>query len=88
MERFHQAIEAGLQLPEDQWPKFTSKPRSRPTLEQQRLFAEYKARRDKAAESLNIDPTLIAPKAVLEALSEDPKGVIQSLLPWQRALLE
>lgn len=88
LERFQQAIEVGLNLPEDKWPKFTPKPRTRPSLEQQRLFAEFKACRDKAAEALEIDPTLIASKAVLEALAESPQVALESLLPWQRALLE
>ena len=88
LERFRNAIEVGLHLPEDQWPKFTSKPRVRPTLEQQRLFNEFKACRDKAAEALSIDPTLIASKAVIESLAEDPQVGLENLLPWQRALLE
>jgi len=88
LERFEKAIEVGLTLPEENWPKFTSKPRSRPSLEQQRLFNEFKVCRDKAAEALNIDPTLIASKAVLEVLAENPQTGMETLLPWQRALLE
>ncbi len=87
MERFEAAIETGLHLPEEKWPKFTSKPRVRPTADQLRIFSEFKARRDKAAEALNLDPTLIASKAVIEALSENPESTLESLLPWQRALL-
>jgi len=60
----------------------------RPTLEQQKLFNEFKACRDKAAEALNIDPTLIASKAVIESLAENPQVGLENLLPWQRALLE
>jgi ribonuclease D len=88
LENFEKAIETGLHLPEEKWPKFASKPRLRPTVEQQRLFSEFKVCRDKAAESLGIDPTLIASKAVIEALAEDPQTVLEALLPWQRALLE
>ena len=60
----------------------------RPSLEQQRLFAEFKARRDKVAEKLAIEPTLIASKAVMESLAENPEAGFDSLLPWQRNFLE
>ena len=88
LERFHAALEVGLTLPEENWPKFTSTPRVRPTLEHQRLFTEFKKCRDKAAEDLDIDPTLIASKAVIEGLAENPQAGLEALLPWQRALLE
>jgi ribonuclease D len=88
LERFQEAIEKALQLPEELWPKYVCKPRVRPSLEQQRLFAEFKARRDKAAEKLEIDPTLIASKAVMEALAENPEEGLSNLLPWQRGFLE
>lgn len=88
LERFHQAIEKALSLPEEGWPKYVCKPRLRPTLDQQRLFSEFKARRDKAAEKLEIDPTLIASKAVMEALAENPEEALNNLLPWQRGFLE
>jgi len=35
---------------------------------------------------VDLDPSIIAPKAALEAVAADPSAAI--LLPWQRALLK
>ena len=85
--RFYEAAEQGLALPESEWPKPIRVPRSRPTPDQERRFAEFKARRDKAAAEHNIEPSLIAPKSVLEALAGDEEGTLPKLLPWQCMLL-
>ncbi len=85
--RFFEAAEKALELPESEWPKFVRNPRPRPTPEQERLFAEFKARRDRSAADHQIECSLIAPKSVLEALAADVEGTLPSLLPWQRMLL-
>jgi len=87
LKRFFAAAEAALALPESEWPRFVRNPRSRPTPEQERRFAEFKTRRDRAAAEHRIDPSLIASKSVLEALAADVEGTLPSLLPWQRMLL-
>jgi len=45
------------------------------------------AKRDKVAEELNIDSSLIAPRAILEALAGKHEGAEGLLLNWQRNLL-
>ncbi|MEI6350859.1 MAG: HRDC domain-containing protein [Verrucomicrobiota bacterium] len=88
LRRFFEAAESALQLPESEWPKPIRTPRSRPTPEQERRFAEFKARRDRAAAQHNIEASLIAPKGLLEALAADVEATLPKLLPWQRMLLE
>ena len=85
--RFFDAAEHALQLPETDWPKPVRTPRSRPTVEEQRLFQEYKKKRDEAATRLGLDPSLIAPKAMIEALAGDFEQTRARLLPWQSELL-
>lgn len=86
--RFFQAAEAALRSPEDEWPQPIRKLRVRPTPEQDRVYNKIKARRDQAAVALQLDPSLIAPKATLEAVSANPDDAGSRLLPWQRELLE
>jgi ribonuclease D len=85
--RFFEAAESALGLPEEHWPRPLRTARSRPTLEQEQRFAEFKARRDKSAIEHNIEPSLIAPRSVLEALAVDIETTLPRLLPWQRLLL-
>ena len=86
--RFTAAAEAALGLTEEDWPRPIRKPRLRPTPEQERFFARLKTRRDQTATALNLDPALIAPKAMLEQIASDPSTAAARLLPWQLALLE
>jgi len=86
-DRFVAAAEQGLKVPEAEWPQPVRKPRSRPTGEQQRLFNHYKTERDKAAARLSLDPSLIAPKAAIEAIAANPAEACEKMMPWQRALL-
>lgn len=85
--RFQEAVEKALALPESEWPKPLRVPRPRPTPEQERRFAEFRTRRDKAAEEHRIEASLIAPKLVLESMAADLDGTLPRLLPWQRTLL-
>ena len=85
--RFLAAAEQGLNDPEAEWPQPVRKPRIRSTAEQQRLFNHYKAERDKSAARLSLDPSLIAPKAAIEAIAFNPIDAREKLMPWQRALI-
>jgi len=85
--RFIAAAEQGMNLPEAEWPKPIRKPRVRPTGDQQRLFNHYKTERDKAASRLGLDPSIIAPKAAIEAISFNPVEAREKLMPWQRMLV-
>ena len=45
------------------------------------------AQRDKVAHDLDLDSSLIAPRAILEALAGKHEGAEDLLLNWQRNLL-
>ena len=86
-QRFFESADAAMTLPESEWPRIIRKPRLRTTQEQENRFRHLRKHRDAIAEQLQIDPTLIAPKALLEQLSRCEEGALESLLPWQRECL-
>jgi ribonuclease D len=47
-----------------------------------------KADRDRLAQGLNLDPTLIATRSQLVLIARDPASIDNVLLPWQAALLK
>ncbi|MDR3402698.1 MAG: HRDC domain-containing protein [Chthoniobacter sp.] len=85
--RFYEAVEQAKALPEDQWPKIIRKPRPRPTRDEEERFKSLKVKRDTAATELKLDPSLIAPKSMLENLAANPEETAARMLPWQRATL-
>ncbi len=85
--RFYDAAEQGLALPEAEWPFRERKPRPRATPDFDRKLKDLKTRRDKLAEDLQLDPSLIAPKTVLENLAADNPDGLARMMPWQRTLL-
>ena len=86
--RFFEAAQKALALPESEWPVFVRKNRARPTPEEEKRFHALKKKRDEAATALQLDPSLIAPKATLESIAADAQTAAERLLPWQQALLE
>ena len=87
-ERFLNAAAGAMALAESEWPVPIRRVRSRPTGEQQRLYDRLKTIRDRVAQNLKLDPSIIAPKAALEAVSSDINLASERLMPWQRELLE
>lgn len=85
--RFFEAAEKARALPEEEWPQIIRKPRLRPTREEETRFHQLKKKRDDAAAELQLDPSLIAPKSMLESLASDPENAVSRMLPWQRTLL-
>ena len=85
--RFVAAAEQALNLPESEWPQPIKKSRIRATAEQQKLIAHYKTERDRAARHLGLDPSIIAPKATLEAIAFDERLIPEKLMKWQCELL-
>ena len=85
--RFFEAAEQALALAESEWPQAIRKPRLRTTPEHEARFRELRKHRDTVATSLQLDPTLIAPKHILEQLSRNEPQAIEALLPWQRECL-
>lgn len=86
--RFFDAASSALQLAETEWPKIIRKPRLRTTQEQETRFRELRKIRDSVAAELQLDATLIAPKATLEQLSRNETEALETLLPWQRECLK
>jgi ribonuclease D len=85
--RFYSAAERALALPETDWPVVIRKARPRPTPEEEKRFHALKKKRDAAADAFNLDPSIIAPKAALEALAAGSDEAVEKLLPWQRSIL-
>jgi ribonuclease D len=71
----------------EQWPKVIRVPRLRPTRAELAQVDELRAQRDKVAEELSLDPSLIAPRATLEGLAFRREETLPRLMPWQRELL-
>jgi ribonuclease D len=86
--RFFDAASSALQLAESEWPKIIRKPRLRTTQDQEVRFRELRKIRDSVAAELQLDATLIAPKATLEQLSRNETEALEALLPWQRECLK
>jgi ribonuclease D len=78
---------------------FAMDPRTLPRRERRREFApltsdelarqdRIKADRDRLAQGLNLDPTLIATRTQLTAVARNPASIDEVLLPWQAELLK
>jgi len=52
-----------------------------------RCTEELRRRRDKSAEELGLEPSLIAPRSALETIAADRARAASLLVPWQRELL-
>jgi ribonuclease D len=85
--RFYEAAEKAKALPAEEWPKIIRKPRPRPTREEEQRFRNLKTKRDTVATALQLDPSLIAPKSMLESLAANAEEAAARMLPWQRAAL-
>jgi ribonuclease D len=85
--RFYEAAEQGLAVPEQDWPRRERTPRPRPTPDFDRRLKDLKTRRDKLATDLQLDPSLIAPKTILENLAANNSDILTRMMPWQRELL-
>lgn len=80
------AVRRGL---DDKHPPMLRKPRGhRPTEAEKRRFTELEKKRNAEAEKLDIDPTLIASRAMLVSLAMDWDKHAEELMSWQRTVLE
>jgi ribonuclease D len=85
---FREAAEKALQLPESEWPVLRRAFGTRPTSDMLRRTDELRARRDRAAHALKMEPSFIAPRAALEAIATERTRADTLLVPWQCQLLE
>ena len=87
LQRFREAVHRSLEMPESEWPKIVRTPRARPTREEETRCKQLKEKRDAVAAELKLDPSLIAPKAMLESLASEREATMARMMPWQCELL-
>ncbi len=87
VKNFHKAVARARGVAEEDMPqRIKGKRRRKEPQFEQRLDALI-AKRDKVAHDLDIEGSLIAPRAILEALAGKHEGAEEMLLYWQRNLL-
>jgi ribonuclease D len=84
---FREAAERALELTEKDWPTRRRRSGTRPSAEVIKRVEKLRHNRDHAAKELHIEPSFIAPRAILEAIAADPSRAESLLLHWQRELL-
>ena len=85
--RLEVAIAKARTLPESEWPERPKGRRRRWDDSQEAEYARHAKKRDEVAGELDIDPSVLASRAVLERLiwrEEEPERL---LLPWQREVM-
>lgn len=82
------AVDRGLSLPSDNRPAVYRFYPQRPSQAEKRRFEELRKKRDEVALKVEIDPTLIASRAMLGLLAHDWNRHAPELMKWQRGLLE
>lgn len=87
-DRFHAAVAEARALPREQWPVKPRGIRRRRDQSFEERYQKLATRRDKAAAELDIDPSIIAARAVLESIADGENLPEQVLLRWQRGVLE
>lgn len=85
--RLEAAIEEAQSLPREQWPTKPKRERARFDPDFESRVKEEIAKRNAIGEDLEIDPSLIAPRAVLEQIVGGKAKACDILLPWQQSLL-
>ncbi len=87
LRRFSEAVDRALAMPAADYPVFVRTVRPRASKEEEAQVRVLKQKRDSVAAELNLDPSLIAPKATLERIVANAEDGLGKLLPWQRSLL-
>jgi ribonuclease D len=85
--RFEEAVDRALAMPKSEWPVLVRQVRQRPSRDQEDQMKDLRTKRDAVAAELNLDPSLIAPKAAIEGLVLHDSEAPKQLMPWQRELL-
>lgn len=85
--RFYEAVRRAESSPESSWPAQLKRVHVRWTAEEEKRVEALKVIRDKQAAEIDLDPSMIAPRATLEALASRPEAAGELLLLWQRELL-
>ena len=85
--RFYEAADRAAALPESEWPVWTKRTSQRWTAEEEKRAELLRKQRDAVAIDLDLDPSIIAPRATLEAVAAKPASAAELLMPWQQQLL-
>jgi ribonuclease D len=80
-------IQAGLAIPEPDWPVIERRIGPRLSRSQKRRYDELRQRRDEQAVRLGLDPSVIASRAAMVALAAGSDWHPSGLMRWQRELL-
>ena len=87
MKRFRTALAAAEELPESEWPERPAGKRRKRDRDFERKVDALINAREQAAAKLDIEGSLIAPRAVLESLAAGDAKPADVLLKWQRECL-
>lgn len=85
--RFHKAVRDAREAPQTSWPQRPPRLRYDRNPEAERQFEVLKEKRDRLGRELDLDPSLIASRASLEAVSFQPERADELFLQWQRRLM-
>ncbi|MGA0900297.1 MAG: ribonuclease D [Luteolibacter sp.] len=87
-QRFAEALAEARSLSEQEWPQRIKGQRTRRPTDFDNKLDALMSRRNQAAQKLDIDPSLIASRAALEALAGAQQDGAEMLLNWQKKLLK
>ena len=87
LKRFQTALQELHELNAKDYPQRQRFPKRRKDEEFEAKLAQWMEKRSLIAENLGIDPSLIAPKAILEGLVHDEEKTKALLMNWQKDLL-
>lgn len=85
--RLEEAIRKGKAISKEDWPQRPKRKSRRWDEAQEVEFRRHADRRDAVAAELDIDPSMLASRAVIERLVWKEESPEELLLPWQRELL-
>lgn len=87
LRRLQTAVEEAQALPESEWPARPRHRFPRPTAAMDAKVSELKTKRDAVATQLDLDPSLIASRGIIEGIAYRNEKPEDLLMPWQRELL-
>ncbi len=87
LKRFHQTLETLMAMPEAEWPERPKLMRRKRDRDFERKVELLLKARDAAAAELDIDASLIASRAALEAVADGESAPAQLLMQWQLGIL-
>lgn len=87
IKRYKEAIAAAAALPESEWPERPQGKRRKRDRDFDRKVEQLLKLRESVAAKLDIEGSLIAPRAILEGLAANEMNAEEVLLKWQRECL-